>query len=136
MRATPFAQGAVVVVLAVLALLMTPAAPAATPCWKTVIGDWSQDGTINGRYPESCYRQAMQNAPTDLKVYSTIEQDLQSALRARTARRLTGTHVEVASLATAGGSSSLSMLVAVIGGIALVLAAGGTAVALVRRRGR
>lgn len=123
-------------VLVVLALFMTPAASAATPCWKTVISDWSQDGTINGRYPESCYRQAMQNAPTDLKVYSTIEQDLQSALRARTSRRLTGTHVEVASLDTAGGSSSLSLLITVIGGIGLVLAGGGTAVAFVRRRAR
>ena len=35
-----------------------------------------------GATPAACYRQAMQNAPTDLKVYSTIEDDLQSALRA------------------------------------------------------
>jgi hypothetical protein len=100
-----------------------------------VIADWSIDGSIDGRYPEACYRQAMQNAPTDLKVYSTLEEDLQSALRERSARRIAGVHVVAASIDTRGGSSSLPFLVAVVGGLGLVLAAG-SAVALARRRAR
>jgi len=120
-------------VLAGVGLVTTPTAPAATPCWKTVIADWSRDGSIDGRYPESCYRQAMQNAPTDLKVYSTLEDDLQSALRERSARRLSGAHVVAASVDTSGSASSLPQLVALIGGLALVLGVGSATVALVRR---
>jgi len=135
-RANPLALGAAVLVSAAAGFVMPPTAPAATPCWKTVIADWSRDGSIDGRYPDSCYRQAMQSAPTDLKVYSTLEDDLQSALRERSARRLAGVDVAAASIDTSGSSSSLPLLVTLIGGLALVLGAGSTVVALVRRRAR
>ena len=125
-------------VLAVLAYAFpAAAAPAATtPCWKTVIADWSQDNSIDGRYSTSCLRQAMQSAPTDLKIYSTLEDDLQTALRARSSRRLAGVHVTPASLDAAGQPSSGSFLVALLVGLAgLVLACAGVAAVLRRRRG-
>jgi hypothetical protein len=98
-----------------------------------VIADWSRDGSIDGVYSPSCYRQAMQNAPTDLKLYSTLEDDLQSALRQHTARRLAGTHVAAVSLETSDGSS-FSLLVALVAGLAALLAVSSVTVALLRRR--
>ena len=132
---TPFAVGAAAVLALVVALAVAPAAGAATPCWRTVIADWSADSSIDGHYSASCLQQAMQNAPTDLQIYSTIEQDLQTALRTRSARRLSGVHVSPASLDTTSGSSSVSPLVIVLGGLG-VLVAGSAAVATVARRRR
>ena len=82
----------------------------------------------------------MQNAPTDLRIYSSLEDDLQRALAARTSRRLAGVHARAATLSSAtlaptGSSSSFSFLVALIGGLAGFLVACSLAAALVRRRG-
>ena len=134
-RAFPLALGALVLVLAFSPLTGTPSAAAATPCWKAVITDWARDGSIDQAYPATCYRQAMQNAPTDLKVYSTVEDDLQNALRQRTARRLAGAHVAAVSLETSGGSS-FSMLVALVAGLGGVLAVCSLAAAVRRRAAR
>jgi hypothetical protein len=113
----------------------TQSAPAATPCWQAVIADWSNDGHIQGTYSATCFRQAMQDAPTDLKVYSSLEDDLQSALARRSARRLAGAHEAPVALGTASGSS-WSMLVGLVAGLAVVLAVAGGSAALVRRRSR
>jgi hypothetical protein len=68
----------------VLVLLGT-ASPAAakTPCWRVLINDW-YDGRIDGTYPASCYRQAIANAPEDIKTYSSLQEDLERALQAST----------------------------------------------------
>jgi len=131
----PFALGAVVLfLLSTLAAASTPSAGASTSCWKAVIGDWSKDNTIDGRYPASCLRQAMANAPTDLKIYSSLEDDLRAALRTRAARRLTGVHApNAASLAATSGSSTVSPLVVVLGGLGL-FAVICTGAVIVRRR--
>jgi hypothetical protein len=68
-------------------------ASAATPCWRTVINDW-YDGSIDGHYSASCYRQALTNAPDDLKMYSDLPEDLNRALQV--------------SLRSGGGGRSLS----------------------------
>jgi hypothetical protein len=109
-------------------------ASAAAPCWKAVIADWSKDGTIDRKYATSCYRRAMRSAPTDLKVYSTLEDDLQRALASRSSRRLAGVHAPTAMLDAAGGSPSLPLLIALIAGLGTLLAACSLAAALVRRR--
>lgn len=113
------------------------AAPAAsTPCWKAVLADWSKDNSVDGRYSPSCIRQAMALAPTDLKIYSSVEEDLQTALQKRSARRLTGVHVQPASLAATGQASSGSFLIALLAGLAgLVLACAAVAAVVRRRRG-
>ena len=100
-----------------------------------MIADWSNDGRIEGTYSAACYHQAMQNAPTDLKVYSSLEDDLQSALARRSARRLAGAHETPTALGAAGGSSS-TVLVALVAGLAGLLALSGGAAAIVRRRAR
>jgi len=124
--------------LALLALAVSaPSAPAATtPCWKAVLADWSKDNTVDGNYSPNCIRQAMAFAPTDLKIYSSVEDDLQAALQKRSARRLAGVHVTPASLAGTGQTSSGSFLFALLAGLAaLVLACAGIAAVVRHRRG-
>lgn len=120
---------------AVLAFTTGAPASAGTPCWKSVISDWSKDRTIEGRYPATCFRQATQNAPTDLKIYSTLEDDLQAALRARSSRRLAGAHVSTASIDAAGHSSAASLLIELLAGLAGLVLACAAAATIVRRRG-
>ena len=99
-----------------------------------MIADWSKDNSVDGHYSVTCIRQAMQNAPTDLKIYSSLEDDLQTALEKRSARRLSGVHVTPASLATTGDSSG-SFLVALLAGLGgLVLACAAVAAVIKRRR--
>jgi hypothetical protein len=70
------------VVLALVAAgLATPApAHAALPCWEQVINDW-EDGRIDHSYPAQCYRDALKNAPADVRSYSSLPADLQAALQ-------------------------------------------------------
>jgi hypothetical protein len=138
MRPASVAVGAIALAVAVAVTLgVRPvAAASATPCWQTVIADWSRDGSIDGKYAAACYRQAMQNAPTDLKIYSTLEDDLQSALRQRSSRRLAGAHASAASLDVSLRSSSLSFLAALIAGLGALLAVCSAVATLARRRAR
>jgi hypothetical protein len=121
--------------LALVAGVSTVSASAATtPCWQAAIADWSKDDSIDGHYSAACLRSAMQNAPTDLKIYSSVEDDLRAALRTRSVRRLAGVHrTAAASIATPSGSSPLSPLAVVLAGVGVMVAAC-TAGAIVRRR--
>jgi len=103
-----------------------------------VIADWSKDNSVDGRYSTACIREAMQRAPTDLKIYSSLEDDLQAALQTRSARRLTGgVQVTPASLGTSGQTSSASFLIALVAGLAgFLLACAGVAAVVRRRRTR
>ncbi len=115
-------------------------ASAAAPCWQRVIADWSDNGTVDGTYPARCYRAAMANAPTDLRIYSTIEDDLRLALQSRTLgtapvdtpRRPS---VHVASVQPSG-SSATPVVAALAGGLALVGVAISAALLVASRRRR
>jgi len=61
---------------------VAPSRAAQQPCWQTVIADWS-DGTIAGTYAISCYRQALQNMPEDVRIYSSASEDIARALAGR-----------------------------------------------------
>ena len=104
---------------------MAPASSASVPCWQRVIADWSKHGSIAGTYSPSCLRQAMQNEPTDLRVYSTLDESLQRALtlKSRTARRLAlaVAPTPVSSLDGGGGSPSQLLLVFIVGSLGLVI---------------
>ena len=90
--------------------------------------------SIDGSYSSSCYRQAMQNAPTDLRIYSTLEDDLQTALRVHTGRRLAAAPARAATIDLSGTASSFSTLVALLVGLAGLLALSSFAAAVARRR--
>ena len=70
-----------VAALAVLALgVAAEPAVAKTPCWKQVIDDWhDHNGRITGTYELHCYREAIAHVPEDLRVYTGIVEDIQSA---------------------------------------------------------
>ena len=70
-----------VAALAALALgVAAQPAVAKTPCWKQVIDDWhDHNGRITGTYELHCYREAIAHVPEDLRVYTGIVEDIQSA---------------------------------------------------------
>lgn len=99
LRSAPMAVAALGAALAAIVLAGgARTATAAEPCWRAVINDWYDNGQIDSRYPVHCYREALQHAPGDLKIYSDlpekVEHALQSALRtpasAGKAQRSTG----------------------------------------------
>jgi len=63
------------------ALLLAVASPAsaATPCWKQVIDDWSQDGSIDGAYSARCIEEALAKVPEDIRAYGDFEEQARAA---------------------------------------------------------
>jgi cobalamin biosynthesis Mg chelatase CobN len=57
-------------------------AGAATPCRDKIFNEWYHDGKIASTYPLSCYRDALKHIPPDVKVYSSLSDDIQLALQA------------------------------------------------------
>jgi hypothetical protein len=113
---------AVAAILAVL-VLSGPAA-ASTSCSSRLLADW-EDGRIDRTYPVYCYRQALENLPEDVRVYSTAQTDITRALQAR----LSATRVTAAGGDGGGGWVSPLLVLAISGG---VLAAAGSLAAIVR----
>ena len=60
--------------------IAAPAASAARPCWKDLVDDYWADNRVDKVYPVSCYRDAMDSFPPDVKNYSDAEDDLRRAL--------------------------------------------------------
>jgi cobalamin biosynthesis Mg chelatase CobN len=67
-------------VLAAASAQLSPAASAASPCWKKLMNDWYSP-PINNTYPLPCYHQALDHLPTDVQVYSSAREDIQRALQ-------------------------------------------------------
>ncbi len=116
-----------------------PVSAASAPCWQRVIADWSRHGAIQGSYSASCLRQAMQNEPTDLKIYSSLDEALRRAI-ARQAESTTGKQRRLAVLpasrgaTTDGAGTSRLLLVAVLSGVGGMLLAAFATAQLARRR--
>lgn len=73
--------------LLLLATLLAVALPgtasaAGTPCRNKVFNDWYPDGKIASSYPVGCYRDALKHLPSDAAVYSSLGEDVRSALQA------------------------------------------------------
>jgi hypothetical protein len=71
--------GVLVVAATMLAAPAPTAAATAEPCWRTILDDWS-DGTIERRYAPRCYEAALRNLPTDVRTYTSAEDDIKRAL--------------------------------------------------------
>jgi hypothetical protein len=74
----------------------SPALAAKSPCWKQVINDWSQDGSIDGAYSAKCIDEALDKVPEDIRAYSDFEEQAKAA-------RLAATR----SLQSSGGSNTV-----------------------------
>jgi hypothetical protein len=70
----------------VLAALLPASALAAVPCRDRVYGDWYRHGKIASTYPLSCYRDALKHVPSDAAIYSSLKDDIRSALQAAVER--------------------------------------------------
>jgi hypothetical protein len=71
---------ALVLAAALVSSLGAGGGGAATPCWKAVVADWYDNGQIDKTYPAHCYREALRNMPEDIRDYTSLGDDLQSAL--------------------------------------------------------
>ena len=60
--------------------------PPKEACWQRLVTDWS-DGAISNLYPISCYRQALENMPEDVRLYSSASDDINRALSGRVVSR-------------------------------------------------
>ena len=74
--------------VALLAVFAIPArATAAVPCRDRVYNDWYHDGKISSGYPIACYRDALKHVTGDLQVYSSLSDDIRSAMQAAIERQ-------------------------------------------------
>jgi hypothetical protein len=75
----------VLVVLA-LAAFAPVSANAAVPCRDRVYNDWYADGKVATTYSMGCYRDALKHIPPDARTYSSLADDIRSAMRGAQAR--------------------------------------------------
>lgn len=94
----------VLLILAVAAFAPSTAG-AAVPCRDRIYNDWYQDGKIATSYPVACYRDALKNVPTDAKEYSSLADDIRSAMQGAIARAKGHTKVP-AQIGTGGAATS------------------------------
>jgi hypothetical protein len=67
--------------LSLLVVFVVPAtAHAAVPCRNTIFNDWYADGKIASTYSHSCYVDALRHIPADASVYSSLSDDIKSAM--------------------------------------------------------
>ena len=126
--------------LAVVALApATATASAKEACWQKLVTDWS-DGAISNLYPISCYRQALENMPEDVRLYSSASDDINRALSGRVVSRslagssANGASASAAAAVSADGSSGTPFVLA--GSLAALLVLGGAAGFYTQRKWR
>jgi hypothetical protein len=73
-------------VLAAVIVAIPAQARAAEPCRNKVFNDWYADGKIASTYPHACYVDALRHIPADATVYSSLGDDIRSAMRAALSR--------------------------------------------------
>lgn len=114
-------------------------AAASTPCAQQVLSDWSDNGRVDRLYALHCYEEAIEALPPDLRDYTNaadvIERALTVALRAEPRPEGgndtgEGSAVDVET----SGASSIPILPAAAGGLALALLLAGGIAYLARRR--
>lgn len=77
---TPFRLLALALALTgALALSAPSPALAADSCLDRILKDWYPDERIDGRYSQACYRAALNGLPQDLRDYSDLPAEIQSA---------------------------------------------------------
>jgi hypothetical protein len=63
----------------ILATASPAMAAKSQPCWKQVVNDWSQDGSIDGAYSARCIDEALAKVPEDIRAYSDFEEQARAA---------------------------------------------------------
>ena len=131
------------------------------PCAKQVVADWYDDGRVGKIFPLACYRQAIASLPPDVLDYSNAKEEIGRALafakqgkpdpggkdptpsttstgtgKAGTGKTGTGkTDTALTQTTDTSGPSSVPIPLLVLGGLAVLLLAAGSAGYLRRRMG-
>jgi hypothetical protein len=125
-------RAAIVVALG-LCLLSGDVARAAPTCESQVLRDWSRDGRIDRVYRLPCYEDAIDLLPTDIRDYTDAEDVIERALASAMRQGLGDTAVQDRT-PVARTDRDASILLAMLGGMALALLAAGGVGYLSRRR--
>ena len=132
----------VVLAAAAVAVSLTSTAGAASAsCAEAVLEDWS-DGRIDGVYEGSCYLEAIEILPEDVRAYTSAADDILRALQASNpeGRAAASPPARLASSGTgvsAGSARSIPGAIVVLAAVAAsVLLAGSAGVVLRRVRSR
>ena len=131
----------VVLAAAAVAVSLTSTAGAASAsCAEAVLEDWS-DGRIDGVYEGSCYLEAIEILPEDVRAYTSAADDILRALQASNPERSAAAPPSrLASAGTsvpAGSTRSIPGAIILLAAVAAsVLLAGSAGVVLRRVRGR
>jgi hypothetical protein len=141
--------GVAVVILLVVAIAPEVGVAAPPPsvvagkeaCADAVVGDWSDNGRIDSRYPLECYGAAIEELPPDVRDYSTatdeITRALANAVNAPTrARASASERAAVAAASHSGSGPGVPVALAILGGASAVLVAGAGVAGLARRLNR
>ena len=64
-----------------IAAFWPTAANTAVPCRNRIYNDWYGDGKIATTYPVSCYRDALAHVHNDARIYSSLVDDIKSAMQ-------------------------------------------------------
>ena len=131
------------------------------PCAKQVVADWYDDGRVGKIFPLACYRQAIASLPPDVLDYSNAKEEIGRALafakqgkpdpggkdptpsttstgtgKTGTGKTGTGpTDTALTQTTDTSGPSSVPIPLLVLGGLAVLLLAAGSAGYLRRRMG-
>lgn len=76
---TPARIRQLTLVVVLLGVLGAAAPASAQACAENIIDDWADNAQIDGTYPVSCYRAAIQALPEDLRAYSSAADDIRRA---------------------------------------------------------
>jgi hypothetical protein len=88
-----------------LALTACGSSSAATPCWKSVLNDWSNHKLGQTTYPIACYDQAIKNMGPDLRYYSSAPEDIAAAKSKALLKENKDRHTAGLGGSSAGGGS-------------------------------
>ena len=91
--------------LSLAALAAAPSSHAAAPCWRAVVKEWAA-GHVRQTHSLACYRQAIAQAPADLRLYSSFEDDLQRIIQSRALRQRDHAERSLSGLAAAPNPSA------------------------------
>jgi hypothetical protein len=123
---------ALTTILVLVGVALLAASPAqAAPCGDAVVRDWT-DGKISGRYAPRCYGDALETLPEDVRAYSTAEEDISAALRARI-RETRGPAQAGGGEGPSGATFAVPVPLLSAAGVALLLGLAGVVHLVVRR---
>ncbi len=78
----PMKRVLLLALLAAVVVAIPAQARAAEPCRNKVFNDWYADGKIKSTYAHACYVSALHHIPADATVYSSLGDDIRTAMRA------------------------------------------------------